>query len=387
MAASTEPLRSQAVPQSEGWVVLIFMLSNDRNKLTLLMIVKNESKQIARALESCIPYLSGWIIVDTGSVDETKDIIRSKLGNIPGFLFEREWKNFGHNRSELLSLYYDKFGLSEDSFALCLDADHVLEVHDTEFFNRLPEANQYFVKVKHGNLEFRMPYLIRMNIRYNYVGVTHEYLNALDRSLNVNYDGISIKDYGDGGAKSDKLERDLLLLSNELTQQPENSRTNFYLGQTFHELGRLPEALESYELAVQKSIWIEEKYVARLRKGKILQQMNRTDDAKIEWLGCIAICNSRPESFYYLGKVFNDEKSHTLAKMFLQQGYELQPSNGILFVERWIEKYGLSLELGVALWWLNDKARAKSHFESLSRLEGLPKNIMSLVMQNLKLCE
>ena len=45
-------------------------------KLCLNMIVKNESKVIRRLLESALPIIDSYCICDTGSTDDTKEIIR-----------------------------------------------------------------------------------------------------------------------------------------------------------------------------------------------------------------------------------------------------------------------------------------------------------------------
>ena len=73
-------------------------------EITLVMIVRNESKVIERCLESVRPLLSGWVIVDTGSTDDTIEKIQRSLSDIPGELHHREWVDFGHNRNEALEL-------------------------------------------------------------------------------------------------------------------------------------------------------------------------------------------------------------------------------------------------------------------------------------------
>jgi glycosyltransferase involved in cell wall biosynthesis len=40
----------------------------------LVMIVKNEEAVLERALRSALPFISTYVIVDTGSTDSTKDI-------------------------------------------------------------------------------------------------------------------------------------------------------------------------------------------------------------------------------------------------------------------------------------------------------------------------
>src|ERR1700689_420174 len=77
-----------------------------RPAICLNMIVRNEAHIVHEVLDAVGPYISSWVIVDTGSEDGTQDLIRGPMASlgIPGELYERPWRNFGHNRSEALKL-------------------------------------------------------------------------------------------------------------------------------------------------------------------------------------------------------------------------------------------------------------------------------------------
>src|SRR5690606_19196219 len=95
---------------------------SERQSICLNMIVKNEARVIERCLRSVRPFITTWVIVDTGSTDGTQDLIGRLLADVPGELHERPWVNFGHNRSEALALARDKA-----DYILLIDADEVLE--------------------------------------------------------------------------------------------------------------------------------------------------------------------------------------------------------------------------------------------------------------------
>ena len=69
--------------------------------LTLSMIVKDEAPNIERCLASCAPFINYYIICDTGSTDNTKEIIKKFFDEkgIPGEIHHDEWVNFAHNRN------------------------------------------------------------------------------------------------------------------------------------------------------------------------------------------------------------------------------------------------------------------------------------------------
>ena len=92
-----------------------------RRSVCLNMIVKNESHVIRRCLASLKPVIDYWVIVDTGSVDGTQEVIREYLQDIPGELHERPWVDFAYNRNEALALAKN---LSD--YLLFIDADDTL---------------------------------------------------------------------------------------------------------------------------------------------------------------------------------------------------------------------------------------------------------------------
>ena len=93
--------------------------------IALCMIVKNEAAFIERCLASVKPIIDHWTIVDTGSTDDTKKLIRKALKGVPGKLLEREFTDFGTNRTEALAL-----AKGTNDWLLLLDADETVEVHE-----------------------------------------------------------------------------------------------------------------------------------------------------------------------------------------------------------------------------------------------------------------
>jgi glycosyltransferase involved in cell wall biosynthesis len=86
------------------------------------MIVKNEAHIITKTFDNLFSYLhfDYWVISDTGSSDNTKQLIIDyfKMKNIPGELLEHEWSDFGTNRTLALQCAYNK-----SDYLLIFDAD------------------------------------------------------------------------------------------------------------------------------------------------------------------------------------------------------------------------------------------------------------------------
>ena len=78
-----------------------FITNNVAPTLCLNMIVKNESKIIKRLFDSIVNIIDSYCICDTGSTDDTIDIIKTYFAqkNIPGLIVSEPFKNFCHNRN------------------------------------------------------------------------------------------------------------------------------------------------------------------------------------------------------------------------------------------------------------------------------------------------
>ena len=70
--------------------------TNSNPTLCLNMIVKNESKIITRLLESVLPIIDCYCICDTGSTDNTIEIIETyfQSKNITGIIVYEQFVNF-----------------------------------------------------------------------------------------------------------------------------------------------------------------------------------------------------------------------------------------------------------------------------------------------------
>jgi glycosyltransferase involved in cell wall biosynthesis len=80
--------------------------------ICLNMIVKDESHVIVETLRNIYGYIpfDYYVVSDTGSSDNTKDLIRTFFDQkgVSGEIYDDEWKDFGHNRSQAFKHAYNK---------------------------------------------------------------------------------------------------------------------------------------------------------------------------------------------------------------------------------------------------------------------------------------
>jgi len=246
------------------------------------MIVKDEEKVIERALRSVLRTVDTWCIVDTGSTDRTKDIIQKVADEMgkPGHLYDRPWVNFGHNRSEALSL-----AKSHMKWCLMMDADDSLEGDNIDSSILNDTIAGYVVTIKHNSIIHTRIHLFNMSFEWRYRGAVHEYADCVtipwgSAKLSSNT-WIQARTEGSRSNDSDKYKKDALLLESEL-QSPtcDRARTLFYLAQSYRDSGNKELAAKYYkERAVFQNSWNQEQYVSYLN----LIRLSDSIDDKIQY--------------------------------------------------------------------------------------------------------
>jgi glycosyltransferase involved in cell wall biosynthesis len=98
--------------------------------LELVMIVKNSGDVLRKCLKTNKKYIDYWTIVDTGSTDNTPDIIREELNDIPGQLHFSEFTDFAETRNKAFDLakkHCKYMIVLDDSYEMSVDIRPFLE--------------------------------------------------------------------------------------------------------------------------------------------------------------------------------------------------------------------------------------------------------------------
>ena len=201
---------------------IIITESKSEPTLCLNMIVKNEGKIITRLFDSVSSIIDSYCICDTGSTDNTKEIITEYFENkgIPGKIVNESFINFAHNRNFAMQ---SCFGMSD--YILFLDADMILEVKPNFNKSILSSYDSFMILQGTDDFYYNNMRIIKNNGLYIYIGVTHEYISTPPKNTQSNIDKntLFIRDIGDGGAKADKFERDVRLLKKGIEENRDSS--------------------------------------------------------------------------------------------------------------------------------------------------------------------
>lgn len=269
----------------------------------LVMIVKNEAHVIGRCLASVRRYISRFLIVDTGSTDDTEKICRLSLEDIPGEIHKRPWRDFSTNRNEALELA--RLGGASD-YALVMDADDTLEVSRVSNLT----APGYAIKILDGDLSYFRTLMFRLNAGYTYRGVVHESLYGPTPSK---LQGVVYHRVGGGsrGADGKKAARDAKLLEAVVDPTP---RDVYYLAQSYRDAGELEKARLTYWRRAGMNGFNEETFSAELEHAKLEERRGSPVDTVVEAYMRAHSCRpSRAEPLAHLAR-FLQAKADSMVK-------------------------------------------------------------------------
>ncbi|NBO26450.1 MAG: hypothetical protein EBU96_06610 [Actinobacteria bacterium] len=230
------------------------------------MIVRDEEQNIRRALESARPWISTWVICDTGSQDRTREIICEVMADLSGLLVNSPWVSFEHNRTEALELCRDRM-----DWAIMLDADDNLAgaVPPADLWPKLTETvDGVSMAIHHGDIRHVRVQIFRVAADWCYKGVVHEApvcrTRESPRVAQLPADSYMItRCEGFRSRDPDKYLKDACLLEAEWARNPTNTRNLFYLAQSWRDAGRSKRAAQYYREYVDGSGgWIQERYMS-----------------------------------------------------------------------------------------------------------------------------
>jgi tetratricopeptide (TPR) repeat protein len=319
------------------------------------MIVKNESRIIERFLNSVLPIIDTYCICDTGSTDNTKEIIEDffKKNNVPGKIVEEPFQNFAHNRNFAL-----KACLGMSDYILLLDADMILDIKNfKKDFNK--DYDSFYILQGDDGYYYPNTRIIRNNGLFSYEGVTHEFVNFPENTKTWLFDKseIFIIDVGDGGSKADKFERDVRLLIKGIEEDAGNrTRYYFYLANSYFDLGQYENAIKYYEKRIECKGWIQEVWFSNYKLGHCYKNMNKIGQAIYYWLECFNVLPERLENLYeiinyyrIIGKYKLAFYFYTLAKEFLKKDVFRE---NYLFLHKDVYSYKLDYQYSIIGYYL-----------------------------------
>jgi len=244
------------------------------------MVSGNSESMVRDAVMSVVNYVDRVVLIDTGINDSTERIVREVAG-IKLHVLKRPWDNdFAGMRNTALP-QAEAIGCQ---WALTINTDERMLWGDvTPEKLRLtiaadPLARAYMVMTQDNS--YAKERLIRVPTSLFWQGRTHETIIGAGVNERPELYGVSFWELAKNPEQIKiKLERDLVILREEIVGKPNVSRWWYYLGQTLSSLGQHAGAIEVFDRSASVRDWAELFAWACYSSAKSLSELKRFREA------------------------------------------------------------------------------------------------------------
>ncbi len=362
--------------------------------ICLNMIVKNEAKNLPRLFASLKGIVTYYVISDTGSTDNTINLIKElgKKYNIPGTIIENEWVDFAYNRNIALNKAYElvDLGVIQAKWFLIIDADEELINKNKSTKIRLDSHISYKIHKLYKEISYSTIALISLEqSRWHWKGSIHNFLvNDTNTPLKTSKDYF-IKSHHFEGAKSKNFsnqreksmsDANLLKLEIELNDNIEPIRF-FIQGNEFLEFDKYVDALISYKKCLEKAHQKDLIYFSLIQIGVIYAFKEKNYSSGKEYFTkANEILPERKEGYYYLGKIAQITKNFIEAKNYYLQAKQISiiPYNDFLY-DYSIYKWKVDFDLILVYNQLHDKRNCLELFNEIQQNCHIPERNMAMI--------
>lgn len=351
--------------------------------IAAVIMVKNEETFIHTTINSLKGHVDGLIMYDTGSTDRTISVSK-KLAKHHGLhfhLLRGEFEDFATSRNHLLRFadtISDNFGYE---YLLLLDCNDELKVSNTTLKEYLNE----FLKESHGTfpdtdvfhiqqkwfiggaspiMQYYSTRLIKPHKGLEYEGVVHEFLKTDGRVVNkLDPDSVHIyQDRTNGDDKSCKRwETDLVLLEKELLKNRDNSRTQYYLAQTYDCLNMKLEAKKMYQIRADNTGGFqEERFISMLRLGTLSKELGEEKSEQIKWFYKAYFCDKRAEPLVELSKIFRELEDFQMSFYIAKIACSLEYPDRIFLVNKKCYDHDRWQEISISAYYIGEFEEGKT---------------------------
>jgi glycosyltransferase involved in cell wall biosynthesis len=306
--------------------------------LGVAIMVKNEKKRIHVTLNSIVDVADYLIVYDTGSTDNTLQIICDfcKENKIKLELIQGEFENFSKSRNVLL----DHADNVDVNYILLLDTNDELR-NGKRLLNIIPSFTEeaYLLCQQWWSGKTNQYYnvrLIKNRCGWRYSGVVHEWIGKKEKRPVKLDDSVVI--YQDRTQDDDKtgkrFHRDKVLLLSEYNNKEKDPRTVFYLAQTYSCLNDHTNAFKYYSERWDMIGFWEERFQSALNCGSYEFRKDNWPEALMWFMRAIET-DERVEPLLFIVEHYKKEGKWNLAYTFCQMACALEyPRHQNLFVEK-----------------------------------------------------
>ena len=369
-------------------------------KIILTQIMKNESHVAERMLNSIKNFVDGIVVVDTGSTDDSIEVVR-KWGadnGIETYVIPRAFDNFENSRNFSLDSARDIFLSKKDGhtyYGVWLDFDEQLIVGPT-FNKEKCDKDLYMFNTSIGAMKYTRNEFYRLDKPFKFYGPVHEFIiyDGKEQVTSGLMEGVEVNVKMDGGSWkadiSEKYKSHAAILEEYINNTNRDPRWIFYTAQSYHDSASLQNnreeneerwrrALKYYKERVNRTDgYEEERYYSQLRIGSIMKMMECPwEETHQALLKAYIMDSSRAESIkviidYYLS-VGEWNMAYLYSKFCKANFYGKNPyPKKLLFIDESLYSWRILEVHAAACYYTGRVDEARANFQEL--LEVVKKN-------------
>ena len=338
----------------------------------LVLLAKNESPIVARAARSCAAWIDCvTVLVDSETTDDTADLARALGAEVH---IRPYAGSLAETRNEALAIAEQR-----TDYMIVVDADDMVEGPRPDLSDGL---DCYELMIRDGTASYPRVQLLKSKTGFRYDGcdrgckmnIPHEFLNRpgatcrpMPELIYRRLGGVKgVSGWQDQAGARDKYLRHARDLMKHHLVHPEDTRTVFYLGQSYRDAGEPAESRVWYRKRAGMGGWDEEAWYSSYQVALLTELLG--EDPVAAYLVSHEQRPSRAEPLMSLARWYRDDKRKQFnsAYAFARRAAELPlPPTERLFVAPSIYAWEAKVECALAAHYTGRQD------EAIGLLEGL----------------
>lgn len=301
---------------------------NYDNLINLCVMVKNGGDSFVSMLESTLPFIDRWTILDTGSTDNTVENAKRIMAGKPGALYQEPFINFGVSRNRCLEL-----AGTHCIYNIMLDDTYHLKGDIRTFLQSIRGdqiADSFSIYITQTDIQYASNRIFKSkrNLKYKYA--IHEVIEEKNNmNIIIPKEHAFIYDFQTeslNNRTNARKKQDLEMLRQEIDANPGDPRPYYYMAQTYSGMEQFENAYSWFLKRInhENPGFEQEKHEACIEAGRIAQfALNRQPEEFLKHYELAHVVDpERPDSLYFLGAYYSNVDTRR-AFDYLWNGFNL----------------------------------------------------------------